>query len=127
MKFIGVRGGEDKNSLAVICRRSIVRGIRLMEFHRFANGIIKKDGKNKQPGQVSNAQPLIHRVRESSALSSQALLHSSLLQTFSPSMCLAKAECNFPQLQELAARWCSVSIEKLRFYHFKLAWQLFRN
>ena len=60
-------------------------------------------------------QPLIHRVRESSALSSQTLLHSSLLQTFSPSMCLAKAECNFPQLHELAARWCSLSSEKLRF------------
>ena len=61
--------------------------------------------------QVSNAQPLIHRVRESSALGSQTLLHSSLLQTFSPSMCLAKAECNFSQLQELAARWCSLSSE----------------
>ena len=61
--------------------------------------------------QVSNALPLIHRMRELSALGSQTLLHSSLLQTFSPSMCLAKAECNFSQLQELAARWCSLSSE----------------
>ena len=47
LMFMAVRGHETRDSVAIVCRRNVVRGIRLMVFERFSCEFIK-DGKEKK-------------------------------------------------------------------------------